>query len=285
MRGIILGCLVGCAPASFSTVRQGRPEKGETADTGGEGGGDGSGSGSGSGSGGSEGGSGGGGSGGVEDTGQSIVDPEGVDVSGWDDVVDWDAVAGAGLWFAFVKATEGTYYTNDDYSHQYPGAADAGLLRGAYHFAIPDDSSGAAQAQFFVENGGDWTDDGQTLPGVLDIEYNPYGETCYDFSQSEMATWIADFTDTYRALTGRAAIIYTTANWWDTCVGSTAFGAKNPLWVAHYGADHPSLPDGWSDYAFWQYTSEGDIPGIDIEADVNLYKGTLAELSAYARGN
>lgn len=61
-------------------------------------------------------------------------------------------------------------YKSPSFSSQYTGATKAGLLRGSYHFALPDQSSGAAQANYFASNGGGWSDDGITLPGALDIE-------------------------------------------------------------------------------------------------------------------
>lgn len=69
--------------------------------------------------------------------------------------------------------------------------------------------SGADQANYFVDNGGGWSADGKTLPGALDIEYNPYGDTCYSMSASELTNRIADFNATYRARTGRDVVIYT----------------------------------------------------------------------------
>ena len=61
-------------------------------------------------------------------------------------------------------------YTNPYFSSQYTGATNAGLIRGSYHFARPDQSSGAAQANFFAAHGGGWSGDGITLPGALDIK-------------------------------------------------------------------------------------------------------------------
>lgn len=52
----------------------------------------------------------------------------------------------------------------------YDGATSAGLIRGGYHFAHPDESSGATQATYFLAHGGGWSADGITLPGALDIE-------------------------------------------------------------------------------------------------------------------
>ena len=62
----------------------------------------------------------------------------GLDVSSWQGNVDWATVAANGARFAFVKATEGTSYVNPYFTQQYVGAFDVGLVRGAYHFGLPD---------------------------------------------------------------------------------------------------------------------------------------------------
>src|ERR1700683_3209078 len=98
------------------------------------------------------------------DTGSDVV---GLDVSGYQENVDWTQARDDGATFAYVKATEGTYYSDTTYfPEQYDGSYDAGLVRGAYHFAIADNSTGAAQADYFVANGGGWSGDGRTLPGM-----------------------------------------------------------------------------------------------------------------------
>lgn len=61
-------------------------------------------------------------------------------------------------------------FIDPEFNTNYVAAANAGLIRGAYHFAHPDVSSGAAQANFFLAHGGGWSSDGITLPGTLDIE-------------------------------------------------------------------------------------------------------------------
>ncbi|KAG8909901.1 hypothetical protein FRC01_006652, partial [Tulasnella sp. 417] len=120
--------------------------------------------------------------------------PEGVDVASHQRNVDWESL---GISFAYVKATEGTGYVNPYFASQYEGAYNANLIRGAYHFALPNVSSGAAQARHFLKNGGEWISDGKTLPGALDLEYNPYGATNYGLSASDMVAWIHEFVDTY----------------------------------------------------------------------------------------
>lgn len=181
----------------------------------------------------------------------------GIDVSSHQGTVNWARYAGAGKRFAYVKATEGTSYRNPYFRSQYNGAAKVGMIRGAYHFASPSGSSGRAQAQYFVRNGGGWTADRRTLPGVLDIEYNPYGSTCYGLSKAKMVSWIASFVTEYKRLTRRDAVIYTTTDWWMRCTGNTTrFSQTNPLWAARYGTTTPgTLPGSWGWATFWQYSS------------------------------
>lgn len=194
------------------------------------------------------------------------IGPIGVDVSNWTGEVDWAEVAAGDARFAFVQATEGTNYVNPSFQAQYGGAADAGLLRGAYHLAQPHESDGTAQADYFLQNGGKWLHDGRTLPGVLDLEDNPYKSkngknTCYDLSKKDMVAWIADFTAKYHRSTGRNAIIYTTTSWWKSCTGDSAKFGKNPLWLAHWGDSPGEVPKGWKRFTFWQSADKGPLAG------------------------
>jgi len=133
----------------------------------------------------------------------------GFDVSHYQGTVDMKAQASKGAKFVIIKATEGTSYKDSSFSANYDGATSAGLIRGGYHFAHPDSSSGASQANFFLKNGGGWSNDGRTLPGMLDIEYAPSGNTCYGLGASAMVSWISDFVETYHKATGRYPLIYT----------------------------------------------------------------------------
>lgn len=171
----------------------------------------------------------------------------GIDVSGWQGNVNWSYWWGQGKRFVWAKATEGTGYINPYFSQQYNGSYNQGFIRGAYHFALPNRSSGATQANFFSSHGGGWSGDGKTLPGALDMEYNPYGSTCYGKSKSAMTNWILDFSDTYKARWNKYPAIYTSTSWWNQCVGSS-FGTTNPLWVARYASSVGTLPIGWSFY-------------------------------------
>jgi GH25 family lysozyme M1 (1,4-beta-N-acetylmuramidase) len=208
------------------------------------------------------------------------VQTEGVDVSSHQGNVAWSTLWNSGVKWAYVKATEGTYYKNPYFAQQYNGSYNVGMIRGAYHFATPDTTTGAAQADYFVNNGGGWSRDGKTLPGALDIEWNPYGSACYGKTQSGMVAWIRDFVNRYKYRTGRDPVIYTATSWWKQCTGNySGFGSTNPLWVARYASTVGELPAGWPYYTMWQYTSSGPTVG-----DHNHFNGDLSRVQALANG-
>ncbi|WP_306634410.1 GH25 family lysozyme [Pseudarthrobacter siccitolerans] len=220
---------------------------------------------------------------------------QGLDVSGHQTSMDWQQQWNMGARFAYIKASEGNYYTNPSYNSQYQGSRSVGMVRGAYHFAIPNWSSGADQARYFVKNGGGWSADDYTMPPVLDFEFNPYegrtdfpgwtpGNTCYDMSPSQLSSWVRDFGNTMRSLTGRLPVIYTNTYWWNQCVGNPADFGEYPLWVASYPKsatnDAGAVPTGsWSSYSIWQYSSTGPFAG-----DSNVWNGDYASLQRFANG-
>ena len=202
----------------------------------------------------------------------------GIDISAYQGDIDWADVAPY-VDFVYAKATEGTYYTNPDFDNQYEGPYDAGVIRGSYHFANPSDSEGGTQADYFVDNGGGWSGDGKTLPGALDIEYNPYGSECYDLSASSMVDWIWDFVNEYAYREGVYPVIYSTTDWWSSCTGNNGgFASYDPLWIANYSASGGgTLPAGWGYYTFWQYADSGSLPG-----DQDVFNGAYSQLQVLA---
>lgn len=172
-------------------------------------------------------------------------------MSHYQGTINWNTVKANGVQFVYIKATEGTGQSGRQTAEtlcsqrpsrlpgpavlccewsrsldsiithaeqNYDGATNVGILRGGYHFAHPDESSGATQANYFLAHGGGWTSDGRTLPGALDIECT-YGlphvqhaahevaldgpsAECYGLSQSAMVSWIKDFSNTYHTKTG-----------------------------------------------------------------------------------
>jgi GH25 family lysozyme M1 (1,4-beta-N-acetylmuramidase) len=206
---------------------------------------------------------------------------QGFDISSYQSSsYDFKSAYSDGARFVLIKATEGTDYISSAFSAQYDGATSAGFIRGAYHFAEPASSSGADQATYFHEHGGGWSGDGITLPGMLDIEYNPSGSTCYGLSQSDMTAWVKDFVDTYHSLTTRYPIIYSTADWWSQCTGNAAdFSSTCPLDLADYNSSPGTIPGGWSFQTFWQNSDSYTYGG-----DSDIFNGSEDDLKKLATG-
>jgi GH25 family lysozyme M1 (1,4-beta-N-acetylmuramidase) len=197
---------------------------------------------------------------------------QGVDVSSIQEQhgIDWSQVAGSGKQFAAIKVTEGDYYENKYALSDLAAAKAAGLAVMAYAFAIPNGGGSSAGPVTQADDAINYVKSGSAgvPPIMLDIEYDPYYGTdgtnqCYGLSQSAMGTWVKSFAAEVQAKTGQPAIIYTTKNWWNTCVGTTASLGSNPLWVAIYNnkTSPGTLPDGWSKWKYWQY-GQNSVPGI-----------------------
>ena len=204
----------------------------------------------------------------------TVAQLPGIDLSNHQGTLDWAQLASHAD-FVYTEATEATSFENPDFTGQYNGSHDAGLIRGAYHFAVPSNSTGTAQADYFLAHGGGWQARQRTLPGALDIEYNPYGAECYGLTTQQMVTWINDFVTEYALKTHAYPVIYSTPGWWDECTGGSAtFANLDPLWTASYRTSSAgTLPRGWSTYTFWQYADSGQLPG-----DQDRFNGALSRL-------
>lgn len=204
----------------------------------------------------------------------ALATVQGFDISHYQSSVDFAAAYSSGARFVIIKATEGTTYQDPSFSSHYGGATNAGLIRGGYHFAHLDTSSGATQANYFLAHGGGWSGDGITLPGMLDLEGD-----CV-LSASATVAWIKDFSNTYHTKTGVYPLIYTNPSWWSSCTGnSNAFINTNPLVLAHYSSSAGTPPGSWPYYTFWQYNDAYKYGG-----DSDLFNGDMAGLLRIAKG-
>jgi GH25 family lysozyme M1 (1,4-beta-N-acetylmuramidase) len=191
----------------------------------------------------------------------------GVDVSSWNHPsgrsIHWSQVKAAGKSFVFIKATEGTRYTNGYFAGDWRGSGRAGLIRGAYHFAQPSSRtlSAAAQARHFVRVVGSRLSR-PSLPPVLDLEVTN------GLGARKIVRWTRTWLATVKSLTGRVPMIYTyLAYWRQYFKRSTALRAY-PLWIACY-CSRPAA-GSWPRWTFWQFI------------DLDKFSGTVARLKRLA---
>lgn len=193
----------------------------------------------------------------------------GVDVSHHQDRIDWGAVIqGQALSFAFVKATEGSDFTDSLFCYNWEALAQQGLKRGAYHF-FRGYGCGLEQAIHFLRTvemaNGD-------LPPVLDLE--TLDGTVEQAVVEEALIWM----QTVEGVLGIRPILYTNQRFYDRFLAQTALSSY-PLWIARYADQAPVLSDG-KKWSIWQHSSSGCVDGISKKVDLNYFIGGLEELEA-----
>ena len=204
----------------------------------------------------------------------------GIDVSLWQDdnstpqMVDFHQSRRAGVSFAFMKASQGTF-ADPDFVMNWQHAAEAGLPRGAYHF-FTWDVSVSEQARFFA---GLLKNNPGELPPVLDFEMRKYAPA----DQLRASCSAKIFLMEVEQILGVRPMLYTSPSYWKE------FGAADditfldyPLWIAHYYVDAPKVPAPWKTWTFWQWsTGKGLGPHYGAESkdiDLNVFNGTEANL-------
>lgn len=218
--------------------------------------------------------------------GDNVV--RGLDVSTYQNNVDWNQVAAAGYKFAITRINHGSVM-DDTFDANWAGIKEAGMLRGAYQYFEPG-LDVPTQAQIVIDKIG-MLGPGD-LPAVIDVE------TTSGVGPAAVAAAVGEWLELVEAGTGKRPMIYTGKYFWQDNVGSDAF-ADYPLWHAQYpnACQPPSSgpPDGcgtcaniadqWSTWVFWQYTSLNNVAGIpDNTVDTNIFKGSYEELLAFAGG-
>ena len=105
-------------------------------------------------------------------------------------------------------------------------------------------------------------------------------ESSGGLAPTDLIAWVQGYLEQVYQRTGVRGVIYGSPNFWKTYMGDTTwFGANGyeVLWVAHWTlAPAPTVAGGdWggNGWTFWQYTSDGSVPGITGRVDLNRYNG------------
>ncbi|MEJ7729581.1 MAG: GH25 family lysozyme [Polyangiaceae bacterium] len=198
----------------------------------------------------------------------------GIDVSYYQENVDWEAVGAAGMEFAIARSSYGEGFVDPRFDKNWKGIRAAGLVRGAYQFFLADQDP-IAQAELLLEQlaGAGGLEPGD-LPPALDIE-----ET-RGVGDAKIVARMHAWLEHVEAAIGRPPMIYSSPGFWNV-LGNPAGFEGYPLWVAHWGVQCPKVPSGsWEDFAIWQ---EGPfaIDGLG-KVDGNWFNGSRADLLAFA---
>ena len=202
-------------------------------------------------------------------TGEDYDTVLGIDVSEHQKYIDWNQVAASGVKFVFVRVgyrgyTAGGLFTDPWFRTNADGARAAGLDVGVYFYSQAVNVAEAiAEARYVLEQieGFDIT-----LPIMYDWEKL---EDVEDARTNELDPSIVGdcgvaFCETIRAAGYDAGIYF------NRQLGYYSFDLSRlkefKFWLAVPG----DFPDFYYAGNIWQYSAEGEVPGIDGYVDMNL---------------
>ncbi len=192
----------------------------------------------------------------------------GIDLSHYQNFVDWNKLRAIDQYgdtvsfrFAFIKATEGLLIEDGMFDEHWEDAKDHHIIRGAYHYFLPDRSSGIQAANYISSvklKKGDF-------PPVVDVE------ELRGKSKTELVLALKEFIKTIQQQYGVKPIIYSNINFIEDYLADDF--KDYPFWVAHYYHTELATDDSLQ-YLFWQHTDKADLLGIKGKTDANVFNGT-----------
>jgi lysozyme len=193
----------------------------------------------------------------------------GIDVSHHQGAIDWAAVKGDGIQFAYMKATEGGSFTDATFADNWRNSNAAGIARGAYHFFTLG-TSGELQAAHFIAT---VPADAAALPPAIDLEFSGYNKNRRP-PPEEFQRELAVFWDAIVANYGKLPVVYTASDFQKEYL---RFMPVERLWIREVLLRPDS---GWT---FWQFSPRGRVRGVPGFVDLNVFHSNAAEFAKLAQ--
>ncbi len=200
----------------------------------------------------------------------------GIDVSSYQGEINWDILSEQDISFVFIKATEGSSFTDPYFEYNYKEAVKSDLRVGAYHF-FSFDSHGSTQADNFIASV-DKTEN--MLPPVVDFEF--YGDKKSnppdpESTREQLDILLLRFEEYY----GVKPIIYATEKSYSVYL--SGYYQQYDLWIRNV-ITTPNICDNRK-WTFWQYTNRERLKGYigkEKYIDMNVFYGSSEEFENYA---
>ncbi len=185
----------------------------------------------------------------------------GVDVSSYQENVDFAKLKEQKIEFAYIKATEGAKHVDPSFKLKWEAAKDAGVISGAYHY-FNYGISGADQAKNFIKTVGGLND--RLIPAVdmeLTVEevYNPPEK---EVVVKGLKSFVAVIEEEY----GVKPLIYAQKDYYDKYLAEDF--KDYPRWVRN--VFYPAFIDFGEDWLLWQYHDKGVLEGYKGEKYIDL---------------
>lgn len=208
-------------------------------------------------------------------TSPPYVDPEkypvrGIDISAHNGTVDMEKVAGSGVEFVFIKATEGVDFKDRNFRVNFDKAHRAGLKTGVYHF-FRFDRDGVEQAINLMKTVGSRRPE---LGLVIDVEKAGNPDSVPVETVRNRLIQMVDYLN----LLGHRVMFYSNKDGYFEYLAEIFPGA--PLWICGF-SENPINAE-WS---FWQYNHRGKVDGVPGDVDLNVFCGNRDEWSNFLNGD
>jgi lysozyme len=183
----------------------------------------------------------------------------GVDVSAHQGDIDWGAVAGDEIEFAYIKATEGSDFVDERFAENWRAAGAAGLDRGAYHFFTLC-TPGVEQAANFLRVAP--PDSGAMAPAVdLELAGNCSDRPDREAVARELGAFLAEVEEAWAA----EVVLYVGDDW------ERRYPVREQLdrdlW--HFRFLRRPDVDGWR---IWQVHGFARVEGIHGSVDLDVMR-------------
>jgi len=187
---------------------------------------------------------------------------KGIDISSYQQNVDFKKVKNSGIEIVYIKVTEGLTYSNPLLKSQHAGAKAAGLKIGFYHYLRGNDP--VLEAKHFIS----------VIDGLSsDCKYAIDVEEFVGNSITEISSKVRQFAN-YLISIGKEVCVYTGDYFYANNLNSSV--KDLPLWVAHYGVSKPDAVN----YIGFQYSSSGSVSGVNGPVDLDDFKSAIFISSA-----
>ena len=191
----------------------------------------------------------------------------GVDVSAYQEDIDWEEVRNAGFDFAFIRIgyrgyTAGRIQEDKRARENLAGAKAAGLDVGVYFYAqaiSPEEA--AEEAAWCLDY---LAGESLNLPVVYDWEWVSESARTGTMDKRTLTECVRTFCEAIER-SGYNSMIYFNSHIARDLLDLEQL-AEYPFWLAQYrdAMDFPLQVD------LWQYTEEGTVPGIEGDVDIDL---------------
>ena len=189
---------------------------------------------------------------------------QGIDVSEHQGRIDWNAVKASGIDFAILRVGFGAPSWGGRVDYQFnrniSECERLGIPYGVYIYSYAFDNQQAADEASMVINC--LSGHNPRLPVYYDLEDN---SIIANGRQTGIALRAQVFCNRISAA-GYEPGIYANLNWFNNILTDSVF--KSSSWD-HWIAQYNSQCDYTGNYSFWQYKSNGKVPGINGNVDMN----------------